>query len=437
MDNYIPPQEIPSELAVLSGMLHEDTYFWKAIERCSQEFFYVTELGNCFKEMADAKRHDEILIQRALSGTRYGIEDVYSAPFSTTGETEFQLLETAYIKRESVRLIQNARNTVLSEDCKNPTETIAELNTELARLSSGKTDRLVRFDDLMDGELQRQKAIVEKGTASFIQTGFKEIDEKVCIIKSDYIVVGARPSNGKSTLVGAICRNICRKGGVVAAFYLDTPAEVELSRAIFTEADLSLNDFNLGMVSKSHMPKVDAAMDKIRKMKYYVDSRRKMTPDKIFAKCQRIIAKEGRLDMVVVDFMQNVKYPIKLEKRELISTISDELHDFPYQLGCPVMALSQMARYQNENTTPPNNSNLKESGDIEEDADKILLLYRPEFYQKICPENKNESKRNLLEVYVSKNKNGPVGYIPLNFFGNTMKISDRVQDSPDLDDWRG
>jgi replicative DNA helicase len=269
--------------------------------------------------------------------------------------------------------------------------------------------------------MERQKRIATGGSTAFIKTGISDLDKKVCIERSDYIIIGARPSNGKSSLAGVIGRNVCRAGGVVYVFYLDTAKEVEVSRAVFSEARLSLSDFNSGFLRNKDCSSIGKAFETLNPMRYYLDDTPRITPDQINAKCQRLISIEGKIDLIIIDFLQNVRAPIN-NIRERVSYVSEELHNLPREINCPVIALSQMARYQNEEKEAPTLKVLKESGDIEEDADKVLLLYYPEHYKYT---NEKSDKKNLMEVYIAKNKNGCVGYVPLNFFASTFEINNR------------
>jgi len=421
IENRVMPKSILIEGSVIAGMIQEETYFWAALENLTEEHFTVTDYKKCFVAMRDTKSHDYIMIDNLLQNSETSAPEFFNCSFSVTGETEFSELQKMLICRKGILACYSALNAYYSPDEFDPVITTSTLSKSVSELSTMRVERTKIIGDMLPQEMDRQKRIATGGTTAFIKTGVSDLDKKLCIEQSDYIIIGARPSNGKSSLAGAIGRNVCRSGGVVYVFYLDTAKEVEVSRAVFSEAKISLSDFNSGFIRKADCPSIGRAIETLTPMKYYLDDTPRITPDQIRAKCQRLISIEGKIDLVIVDFLQNVRAPIN-NTRERVSHISDELHNLPREIGCPVIALSQMARYQNEEKESPTLKVLKESGDIEEDADKVLLLYYPEHYKYVREES---DKKNLMEVFIAKNKNGSVGYVPLNFFASTFEITNR------------
>jgi replicative DNA helicase len=349
---------------------------------------------------------------------------------STDCEHEIADIIDCYHRRSAITLCYEAIDAYFSEDGNRGGECTSNLVDGLTRLASRRGD-VCRLCDLLPAEFERQERIVKTGKAADVETGLVDLDRNLCIVKSDYIIIGARPSNCKSTLAGLIGRNVAKTGKPVLVFYLDTDKGQEVSRALFTEAGVSLNDFNQGFNAAKNMPKLAAAAEVIFGLPYYIDDTPGITPQIITAKCQRLKHELGDLGVVIIDFIQNVHCDIKGSPREKINHISSELHDLPKKIKCPVIALSQMSRYEGEESNPPQLYNLKESGNLEQDADKVLLLYWPERYG----ESKNEKDKNLLKVSIAKNKNGPVSYVKLTFLKDTATITNRIDEPENVPEY--
>ena len=424
MNDYaekVLPRAYYAEKAVIAGMLMEESFFWAALDALTEEHFYTPEFRKCFTAFRETKKRDMVIVAPIFEASTLEDFTTFATGFSYNGESEFSELSKMLKCRKGITACYAALNGYYSPEEFDPTDTTATLAKSISELSAVREERTRVIGDMIGEEIERQERVVNRGTTAFIKTGISDLDSMMTIEQSDYVIIGARPSNGKSSLAGTIGRNVCRNGGIAYVFYLDTAKEVEVSRAVFAEAKLSLSDFNRGFFAKQSCPSIQKACDILRPMKYYLDDTPRITPDQIRAKCQRLISIEGKIDLVIVDFIQNVRAPIR-DIRERVSYVSEELHNLPREIDCPVIALSQMARYQKEEEEPPTLRVLKESGDLEEDADKVLLLYYPEHY-KLLKEGSEE--KNLMQVFIAKNKNGCVGYVPLNFFASRFEITNR------------
>jgi replicative DNA helicase len=424
------PRKPEIEQSVIAGMMQSDRFFWICLEKLIPEHFTIEIFRNLFKKFRDTKQHDQVMVEQFLNnntesinsdGTDFSIADLLNTSYSVRGETETGILIEVYKRREGAVSCYNAINAYLSDDEQDPDEITSKLITTVSSLTIGPHNGYKRLSELIPAEIERQEAVCLKKSAAFIKTGFAAIDEKLCIINSDYIVIGAYPSNGKSTLANAIARNVARAGGVVLVFNLDTANSVEVSRAVFTEAKMDLNKFNLGFISKNDLPKIAGVFKPLSNLELYMDDNARPTPSQIAAKAQRLKATIGKINLVIVDYFQNTASDIKADARERYNHTSRSLHDLYKLTGCPTMVLSQMTRTKESDQRPTSNS-LKETGNLYEDADKVILLHLPGHYKKYQPEDK---EYNLLEVMITKNKNGPVGTIGLNIDESTMFISDR------------
>ena len=442
MNELLPPQNLQAEKMVLSGMLQSETIFWNAIGQLIEDMFYSTSYRKCFSVFAKTKSRDFINLQNAFSdniqsnfdpfnGPSFDPMQLYDFGFSATCKTEINLIIDCYKRRIAIETCQTAVNALFVDFDTPATETMSNTVLSLTCANLTHVDAIKRIGELVPAELERCERVSKGERSAFIETGISDIDSLLCIEQHDYIPVGARPSNGKSLLMSQICRNISKTGKICAYFCLDSSRESEVSRALFSESGVCLSTFNRGINTKKDLIKINEGAAALINMPLYFLNPRKATPDIIYAYCQRVKSIAGGLHTVVIDFMQNVKYKAR-DIREKVSLVSEELHHMAKDLACPVFPLSQLRRYQNEEHTAPTLKDLKESGDIEEDADKVILLWYPEKYPQNQPSGPNDKSKdqfkNLLHFCVDKNKNGSTGLIELTIFADKFRVVNRINE---------
>jgi len=425
--NHEATRALVSEQQIIAGIMQSKTYLWNAISQLKEEYFSDPTFKKCFSVAVKNKSCDYPMMEAACSGSCFNPVELFETPYSTTGKTEFGLVLCAYKKRIGVETCYATINALLSEDNENPTATITEAVSVLSQSNVEQCKSVSVIGDLVADEIKRCEAVASGKSSAFIKTGISDIDDMVCIEQEDYIPLGGRPSNCKSVLAAQMCRNLAKDGKVSLYFCLDSARASEVSRAVFSEAGVSLQEFNRGINTKTNFARLEKGFEAVSRMPIYLDNTRKATTDMIYAQSQHIKHIAGRLDLVVIDFMQNIKSSVR-DIRERVAAVSEELHFLPSELHCPVMPLSQLSRYQNEETMPPTLKNLKESGDIEEDADKVMMVWFPQKYP--CNSEKEEYK-NLLQLYIEKNKNGSTGYIPLTVIAPIYSVFNRSKNSSD------
>lgn len=425
----IPPQDLLAERAIISGMVQSEEIYYKAIMILNESHFYSPSHKKAFIVLRDKKGCKNMyVLEKALEeDDTLTIDDFLGISYTVHGEEEIKSIIDNYQRRETIINCENALNAAYNDKESLATDIMSKLTSNVSQLISGSSNTTVKAGSMLGGEFERIEKVQKNGSYAFIKTGIGPLDKAISISQDSVVVIGARPSNCKSTLANLISRNIALSGGRSLVFYLDTSKERELSRTLFAEAKVNLHQCNTGMLPKRDYPKLSLAAGPLAEAELYFDDSPKLTPLKAAAICNKIIHEKGPLSIVVFDFIQNMKpnYPIR-DIRERISHISEELHDLPKEIKCPIVVLSQMARYMQEDRNPPQLNNLKESGDIEEDADIVLLLYYPWKYP--YHRENNPDKRNLLEAFVAKYKDGPVGYVPLTFIPETLTISGRINE---------
>jgi replicative DNA helicase len=246
-----------------------------------------------------------------------------------------------------------------------------------------------------------------------VPTGFTQLDQLLSGLQpSDLVIVAARPSMGKTAFALSVAREASRRGKAVGIFSLEMSAQQLVLRLISADAQVGLQALRSGRLSSAEMHEIVTRVDSLMNAQIYIDDSAGLSPVEFRAKCRRM-KMEHKIDLVMVDYLQLMHAP-KAESREReISVISHTLKAVAKELNIPVIALSQLNRTLEARADKrPMLSDLRESGSIEQDADVVMFIHRPEYY-KITAFEDGRSTENIAEIIVGKQRNGPTGDIRL------------------------
>jgi replicative DNA helicase len=266
----------------------------------------------------------------------------------------------------------------------------------------------LRSDDLVEGAL------------TGAPTGYRELDALTGgFQKSDLVIVAGRPSMGKSAFGLGIAWEVSFQGGSVAVFSLEQSRRQVIERLICIDSGVSLVQLRSGRLEKEEQRKVSESMSRIDGAKIWVNDESGLSVSQILANCRRLKRQHG-LSMVVVDYLQLCSGPGD-NREQQISNISRGFKEIAKSLDIPVIALSQMSReVEKGKDKEPQLWHLRDSGAIEQDADVVIMMYRPEYYKiintKVRHSDGSTSTRNLTGVgyaFVRKQRNGPIGDVEL------------------------
>jgi replicative DNA helicase len=261
-----------------------------------------------------------------------------------------------------------------------------------------------------------------KGLVTGVGSGFVDLDEMTSgFQKSDFVIVAARPSMGKTSFVLNVAQHVGAKGGVVGFFSLEMSKEQLFLRMLTAEAQIDSHKFRGGYLSERDYSRLAQAMGKLAESKVYIDDTASIGVLEMRAKCRRLMAEHG-LSLVIVDYIQLMQGRGRFESRQQeIASISRSIKGLAKELNVPIIALSQLSRAPESRGGDhrPQLSDLRESGALEQDADVVLFIYRPEVYDKegIKPED-----QGLAEIIVGKQRNGPIGTVRLTFIHQHTKF---------------
>ncbi len=256
-----------------------------------------------------------------------------------------------------------------------------------------------------------------------IPTGFRDLDSLTSgYHNSEFIVVAGRPSMGKT----ALCLNTSlhiglRTGYSVGFFSLEMAKEQIVIRLMCAEAQLDIKKVRTGFIGEREFERLKLSAEELSKAKIFVDETPALTMMEMKAKARRL-KMEHNLDVVFVDYMQLMRPGGRFENRtQEISYISRSLKELAKELQIPVVGISQLSRAPEKGRREPfpQLSDLRESGAIEQDADVVIFVYRPEFYH---PEDEN--LRGIAKINVAKQRNGPTGIVNLAFIREYARFAD-------------
>ncbi|MBN2571260.1 MAG: replicative DNA helicase [Ignavibacteriales bacterium] len=260
-----------------------------------------------------------------------------------------------------------------------------------------------------------------KGTSLFIPSGYKELDNIIAgFHKSDLIVIAGRPAMGKTAFALSVARNIAIEQKLPIAFFSLEMSDVQLvTRILAGELKMNAHNLRTGKFKKEeYKNKIVAVTKKLTDAPIYIDDTPSLNVMQLKARARRLKA-EKKIELVIVDYLQFMNpTQQKMDSREReISLISRSLKTLAKELNIPVIALSQLSRATETERKDrrPMLSHLRESGAIEQDADVVMFLYRPEVYGIDNFSDDSTSTEGIAEVIVAKQRNGPIGEIRLKF----------------------
>lgn len=355
---------------------------------------YLTELSQRVASSANIDTHIKILLEKyvlrnlietsnSISEKAYGeIDDPYE--LLQEAESSFFTLIDKYFKSNYLRLDKGVKEAL---------EYIEALHAKGAELNCVPTD-YIELDQLLGNGFQ----------------------------KSDLIIIAARPSMGKTAFALSIARNAALQHNMPTAFFsLEMGATQLIIRLICAEAGLDMQKVRAGKVPAKEQAQLAQNIHKLSKAPIYIDDSPYQSILEIRSKTKRLRndlrEMDSDLGMIVIDYLQLMSPPPRMESREReISYISRSLKALAKELKIPVVALAQLNRASEQRTDKkPFLSDLRESGAIEQDADVVMLLHRPEYYGKTADNQTGESLEGIAEVIVAKQRNGPTGEVKLRF----------------------
>ena len=443
-DGKIPPQAIDLEEAVLGAMLIDEKGVNEIIELLSPEVFYkrshqliYESIERLFRESepidlltvsADLKKNKNF---EPAGGDFYLIS--LSQKVSSSAHIEFhsRIILQKYIQRKLITI----SNEIIQKSYNESTDVMDLLDEAESKLYDVAQGNIKTSTESAQNLVIRAKARIEEIAKqeglSGVSTGFEKLDSLTSGWQpSDLIIVAARPGMGKTALALSMARNISVKQEIPVAFFSLEMSSVQLiTRLISSETGLSSDKLRTGKLEPHEWKQLNIKVTDLESAPLFIDDSPSLTIFELRAKARRLASSHG-IKLIIIDYLQlmNIGSSNKAGNREQeISTISRNLKALAKELDIPVIALSQLSRAVETRggTKRPILSDLRESGAIEQDADIVSFLYRPEYYGITeWDDDMKTPSEGQGEFIVAKHRNGALDSIKLKFIPNLGKFED-------------
>ena len=276
-----------------------------------------------------------------------------------------------------------------------------------------------------------EKRFESKVQLTGVPTGFVDLDAKILgLQKSSLVIVGARPAMGKTAFALNVATNVAQKSGLpVLIFSLEMSHSELTMRILSSEAGVESSKLRTGNLSVSEWTLINNAIGRLDQQLIFLDDNPRVTVMEIRAKARRLKARYGGIGLIVIDYLQLMSGS-GAENRQLeVSEISRNLKILAREMEVPVMALSQLSRQlETRQDKRPQLSDLRESGSLEQDADIVLFLHRPEMFRNDKGEASENAEKGIAEVILSKHRAGPTGTVKLVFLAETTRFANASRD---------
>ncbi len=442
MEERVPPQNIEAEQSVLGAMLIDKEAIAKTTEVLNSDDFYREAHRVIFNAMLELYNKNEAVDMVTVTDIlrrENKLEDVGGIAYITS-------LANVVLTAANVKFHADivAEKSILRQLVRVSTEIAAmgyEANDEVGVLLDTAESRILEISNrkkkadftpisavLMESVQNIEKLLENKGGLTGLPSGFNDLDKLTSgLHPSDFIILAARPSMGKTALALNIVQNVAlrahkRVGGQprsVAFFSLEMSKEQLVNRMLCAEANIDSQRLRVGEMNDKDWDALWVACDTMSKANIFIDDTAGITVMDMRSRARRLKAEHG-LDLIVVDYLQLMQGSGKRnnsgDRQQEVSEISRSLKALARELDVPVLALSQLSRgVEARQVKRPMLSDLRESGSLEQDADIVAFLYREDYYN---PETENKH----TELIIAKHRNGPVDTVNLFFHKQFTKF---------------
>jgi replicative DNA helicase len=427
----VPPHNVTAEKSVLGALLMDERHMHALIElQLKPDHFYLPEHRAVFEAMLTIYnrdgRIDHLTVSEALAqvglleelGGQPMIEDLaawvpatgHAAEYARIVREQAQMRALLNASHESIAAVQNREAPAA--------DLIAQTERRILDIVGDERQRSIRPIEqiLLEETDNLHKRSTEKSVLTGTPSGFRDLDEKTAGFQpGNLVILAARPSMGKSALVCNIAENASLAGYATALFSLEMSESELAQRFVASQSSTKGDDLRRGKVPENRWPKILDACQRLGDSPMYIDDSSDTGVLEIRSKCRRLhqqLADRGGLKLIIIDYLQLMRHEGRVESRvEQVGQISRGLKSLARELRVPVIALSQLSRSveQRAGDKKPILSDLRESGNIEQDADLVMFIYRDEYY------NRESTRKGEADIIIAKHRNGAVGETTLAF----------------------
>lgn len=432
------PHSLEAEQSLLGCLMLDTKIQTEILSDLKEEDFFAESHKNILHAMIGLNNSNQTidLINIADALDKQGLLELTGGIEKLTSLTDIMPSTANYmsyyniVKRDGMLRKLISGSSEIIEECKTATDKNAALafaeKTVFDIAETADTGSIVEISEVIPDvmmaldELSRNKKALRG-----IRTQYRGIDKLLDgLHKSNLVILAARPAVGKTSLAMNIVGNIATSGYSCAVFSLEMSKEEIVQRLICSVANVSMEHASKGEMNKSEWMRINRAKEILNKSKIYIDDSAITTPQQVLSKCRRIKRKYG-LDLVMIDYIQLMTADSKRNsdnRQQEITEISRNLKILAKECNVPVLALSQLSRAVETRKGRPQLSDLRESGAIEQDADIVMFIHRPDKGATEKELQEGKVKKNVAEIIIEKNRSGPTGLTELYFKGECTKF---------------
>lgn len=429
----VPPHSLEAEKSILGSMLISKAAMEQAMELLNAQDFYFSNHQDIYSAMRElyslGGAVDTVTLLAALqrAGT---LESLGGAPYITELSLYVPSAANAahYLRivseRSVLRQLMEAGSRIASEALagEKPLETLLnDAERAVFNISMKKSQETMLHirDTVITCYDQLGERMKNAGQLTGVPTGFTDLDKITSGLQGgDLVILAARPSMGKTAFALNLAQNAATKyKRTVCVFSLEMPREQLVQRMLCSQSGVNMQDVRTGNITDDQLLRIAQSLDPVAGANIYIDDTPGCSVAEVRSKCRRLQSKAG-LDMVVIDYLQQMDMGSSQQNQTLrVAETTRALKILARELKVPILLLSQLSRAPEQRSDHrPVMSDLRDSGGIEQDADLIMLLYRPSFY--------DETADGATELILAKHRNGPTGIVRLSWLSEFTRFAD-------------
>ena len=433
----VPPHNMEAEKAVLGSILINPVSMNRVVDILGPDFFYAPSNRLIYEAMFNLYNQNKPLDAISISdyflsknqmqdigGSEYLSDLMSDTILSSNIEYYANIIKENALKRKLI----TAGSSIIEETFRNPEaqESLEFAEKMIFDISQQKTSQDIEplTNVLLETVEKIEYRCNNKGSYTGVPSGYHDLDNMTAGFQnSDFIILAARPSMGKTAFALNIAQNIAIRQNVPVIIFSLEMSKVQLAqRVVCAEAEIDAQRVRMGDLQINEWEKMGAKLNDLHAAPLYIDDTAGVSVSDIRAKCRRFKMKNPNLGLILIDYLQLIEDRSSNDRNQQISSISRGLKSLARELDVPIIALSQLSRKVEDRTDKrPMLSDLRESGAIEQDADVVMFIFREEYYAKENPELKNKA-----QIIIAKQRNGPTGSFELIFQGSTTKFKNKV-----------
>ena len=422
------PHDLTAEQSVLGALLYDANTLNLAVESLRPGDFYLPAHREIFaaalKLNADGMAVDLVTVEAELrrkgslamvGGADYLVDLTGIAPTTVNSRYYIRIVREKSTLRQLIDASARIRQDAMSQQ--DDVQVIlnrAEKEIFDISMSRGGTDTLRHIGEAMMVAFRRVEELERnKGGITGVPTGFVDLDKLLTGLHGgELVLIGARPSMGKTSFAMNICTYAALKKKQIAVSSLEMPREQIALRMLCGDARVNMQSVRQGTMKDDDWTRLARSLGPLSATEVYIDDTAGITPSQLRSRCRRMMMEHG-LDMIVIDYLQLMVSDSRNENRQQeVSEISRSLKGIAQELRVPLVACAQLSRANTQRSVKrPVLSDLRDSGSIEQDADVVMFLHRESYY------NDTGDNKNVAEVIVAKQRNGPLGTVQLAWLG--------------------